>query len=117
MGGEWGGRWASFPDAPHFQMTFGATIAQMQAGHTIPENAKMPWETETQKEEPKMVYRTVQEMPEWAQPGIQELVDMRVLNGRAPDNLDVDENMMRILLIVRNMFDRAGLLDKIAANK
>ena len=47
---------------------------------------------------------------------IRQLVEMRVLNGRAADNLDVDENMMRILLIVRNMFSRAGLLDTIAAN-
>ncbi|MCL2577988.1 MAG: N-acetylmuramoyl-L-alanine amidase [Defluviitaleaceae bacterium] len=61
----------------------------------------------------KMVYRTIKEMPEWAQPGIQQLIDMRVLSGRAPDNLDIDDNMMRTLLIVRNMFDRAGLLTKL----
>jgi hypothetical protein len=117
MGGEWGGRWASFPDRPHFQMTFGATIAEMQAGRTIPQTAKMPWETATTSGEgvKKMVYRTVKEMPEWARPGIQQLIDMRVLSGRAPDNLDIDDNMMRTLLIMRNMFDRAGLLDNMAA--
>jgi len=41
---------------------------------------------------------------------------MRVLSGRSADNLDVDDNMMRILLIVRNMFSRADLLETIAAN-
>ncbi|MCL1842187.1 MAG: M15 family metallopeptidase [Defluviitaleaceae bacterium] len=116
MGGEWGGRWVTLRDMPHFQMTFGATIAQMQAEHTIPDTAIMPWEQQKLEEVTKMVYRTVKEMPEWARPGIQELVDMRVLNGRTPDNLDVDDNMMRILLIMRNMFDRAGLLDKIAGS-
>jgi hypothetical protein len=114
MGGEWGGRWTNFPDRPHFQMTFGATIVQMQAGHKVPENSTMLWETQ-KKEEKKMVYRTVKEMPDWAQPGIQQLIDMGVLSGRAPDNLDIDENMMRTLLIVRNMFDRANLLDKMCS--
>jgi N-acetylmuramoyl-L-alanine amidase len=61
-------------------------------------------------------YRTVQEMPEWARPGIQNLIDMNVLSGRTPDNLDLDENTVRMLLVVRRMFDRAGLLDTIAAN-
>jgi peptidoglycan L-alanyl-D-glutamate endopeptidase CwlK len=114
MGGEWGGSWTRFRDKPHFQYTQGATIAQMQSGHILSETAIMPWENCEEclkKEVMEMVYRTVSEMPEWAQPGIQQLVDMRLLNGRSADNLDVDENMMRILLVVRNMFDRAGLLE------
>ncbi|MCL2357519.1 MAG: M15 family metallopeptidase [Defluviitaleaceae bacterium] len=113
MGGEWGGRWVSFRDTPHFQYTFGATLAQVQAGHRIPKDAKMPWESREEME--KMMYRTVCEMPEWAQPGIRELIDMRVLSGQTPDNLGVDDNMMRTLLIVRNMFGRAGLLEKMRA--
>ncbi|MCL2225911.1 MAG: N-acetylmuramoyl-L-alanine amidase [Defluviitaleaceae bacterium] len=68
------------------------------------------------KEVVEMVYRTIQEMPSWAQEGMQQLVDMRVLSGRTPDNLDIDENMMRILLVVHRMFDRAGLLDAVAEN-
>ncbi|MCL2225580.1 MAG: peptidoglycan recognition protein family protein [Defluviitaleaceae bacterium] len=64
----------------------------------------------------EMVYRTIEEMPDWAQVGMQQLVDMRVLSGRTPDNLDIDENMMRILLVVHRMFDRAGLLDTVAKN-
>jgi hypothetical protein len=55
-------------------------------------------------------------MPEWARPGIQQLIDMQVLSGRSANNLDINENMMRTLLIVRNMFDRAGLLEKIAGS-
>ena len=63
-----------------------------------------------------MIFRTIQEMPEWAQNDMQNLVDMRVLSGRTPDNLDIDENIMRILVIVYRMFDRAGLLPAITAN-
>ena len=29
-GWEWGGRWTSFPDAPHFQKTFGNNIAKLK---------------------------------------------------------------------------------------
>lgn len=29
-GFEWGGRWDSFPDRPHFQKTFGYTTAQLK---------------------------------------------------------------------------------------
>jgi peptidoglycan L-alanyl-D-glutamate endopeptidase CwlK len=115
MGGEWGGSWKKFRDAPHFQFTFGVTISQMQGGQVISETAKMPWENEKEKEVEEMIYRTVKEMPEWARPGIQQLIDLRVLSGREENDLDVDENMMRTLLIVRNMFDKAGLLEKMAA--
>lgn len=31
---EWGGNWSSMPDAPHFQMRFGLTIADLRAGKT-----------------------------------------------------------------------------------
>ena len=31
LGLEWGGRWKK-PDLPHFQLTFGLSIAQLQAG-------------------------------------------------------------------------------------
>ena len=115
MGGVWGGDWRT-PDRPHCEFTNGLRWQDLQAGQMIPEDFKMAWEHKKAEETIEMIYRTVEEMPTWAQPGIQELIDMRVLNGRAPDNLDVDENMMRILLVVRNMFDRAGLLEKIAAN-
>jgi hypothetical protein len=114
MGGVWGGDWPNFPDRPHCEFTNGLRWRDLQAGMQVPQDFKMKWENE--QEMIQMIYRTVIEMPTWAQPGIQELIDLRVLNGRAPDNLDIDENMMRILLIVRNMFDRAGLLGKIAAN-
>jgi peptidoglycan L-alanyl-D-glutamate endopeptidase CwlK len=114
MGGVWGGNFRSFVDRPHFEFTGGLTIAQMRLGQSMPQNTKMPWEIKKEKELMKMVYRTVQEMPEWARPGIQELIDANVLSGRAPDNLDVDENMMRTLLIVRNMFEKAGLMGEIA---
>jgi peptidoglycan L-alanyl-D-glutamate endopeptidase CwlK len=35
VGLEWGGRWAKFPDFPHFQFTNGLTLADFQAGKTL----------------------------------------------------------------------------------
>ena len=31
MGIDWGGNWTSFPDTPHYQCTFGHTIAELKA--------------------------------------------------------------------------------------
>jgi peptidoglycan LD-endopeptidase CwlK len=36
LGLEWGGAWKSFKDLPHFQYTFGLTLAQLQAGKRPP---------------------------------------------------------------------------------
>ena len=37
LGLEWGGRWTSFVDRPHYQMTFGLTCANILAGKPIPQ--------------------------------------------------------------------------------
>lgn len=35
---EWAGEWTKFQEFPHFQYTGGLTLAQLQAGMTIPED-------------------------------------------------------------------------------
>ena len=37
LGLEWGGRWTSFVDRPHYQMTFGLTCAEILNGKAIPQ--------------------------------------------------------------------------------
>lgn len=37
VGLEWAGRWKSFPEMAHFQFTDGLTLANFQAGKTLPE--------------------------------------------------------------------------------
>lgn len=37
LGLEWGGAWTGFKDTPHFQYTYGLTIAQLKAGAKIPD--------------------------------------------------------------------------------
>jgi len=36
LGLEWGGRWQSFPDRPHFQLTLGYTLDDFQSGKVDP---------------------------------------------------------------------------------
>jgi peptidoglycan L-alanyl-D-glutamate endopeptidase CwlK len=49
LGLEWGGDWTSFKDYPHFQYTFGLSLAQLRAGERPPSQS-------IQKEEPKTEY-------------------------------------------------------------
>jgi peptidoglycan LD-endopeptidase CwlK len=37
---EWGGDWRKFPDYPHFQLTFGLSLADLRAGKRPPQPAK-----------------------------------------------------------------------------
>jgi len=45
MGGTWGGDWASFVDRTHCEFTGGLTLADLQRGRQLPDDARMPWET------------------------------------------------------------------------
>lgn len=51
-------------------------------------------------EEENMVrYQKVEDMPKWAQPEIQELVDANALRGDDDGNLNLTEDMIRMLII------------------
>jgi peptidoglycan LD-endopeptidase CwlK len=52
LGLEWGGDWRKFPDYPHFQLTFGLSLADLRAGKRPPQPAQ-PKEPIT-KEAPKL---------------------------------------------------------------
>lgn len=39
VGLEWAGNWKTFKEFPHFQFTGGLTLADLQAGKTVPEDA------------------------------------------------------------------------------
>ncbi len=59
----------------------------------------------------KMVYGYVDDnMPEWARPTITKLMQKGILKGDEKGNLNLDENMLRTLVIL----DRAGIFAKIA---
>lgn len=56
------------------------------------------------QEEEEMRYKTIDEMPDWARPTVQKLMEKGILTGNG-DNLDLSPDMVRLLVI----HDRAGV--------
>lgn len=59
------------------------------------------------QEETDVRYDYIEQLPKYAQPTIQKLVDKGLLSGKKDGRLDLSEDMVRILVI----HDRAGLYD------
>lgn len=53
-------------------------------------------------------YETIEDMPGWARPGVQRLVDRGVLAGTGGGKLDLSLDMLRTLLVCQKMIDAAG---------
>ena len=102
MGGEWGGRWKSFPDKPHFQFTAGFTDSQIRAGAKIPDDAKMPWEIKAEKEEQEeeeteMRFNKLNEIPEWGKATVEKLINKGAFGDK--NALDLSMDMLRMFVI------------------
>jgi len=53
LGLEWGGDWRKFPDYPHFQLTFGLSLADLRAGKQPPQSTQPTQQQKpTQKSQP-----------------------------------------------------------------
>lgn len=64
---------------------------------------------QTESEETEMIYNYIDEnMPEWARPTIQKLVDKGILKGNEKGELGLNDTMLKLLVIN----DRAGLYGK-----
>ena len=62
-----------------------------------------------EKKTDKFIYAWVDDnMPDWAKPTVIKLIDKGILKGDEEGKLNLDENMLRMLVIN----DRAGLYDK-----
>lgn len=53
LGFEWGGDWDSFKDYPHFQYTFGLSLADLRAGKRPPQVVKSTSAVEAVRSKPK----------------------------------------------------------------
>lgn len=53
----------------------------------------------TKQEKNEMRYKTINDVPEWAQAEIKELIELGCLNGTGDGNLDVSDDMLRSILI------------------
>ena len=64
---------------------------------------------ENNKESVKMIYKTVNEIPEYAKSIIKDLVDSGVINGEENGNLNLSDEMVRMLIITKRMIDKSVL--------
>ena len=133
LGLEWGGEWKSITDLPHFQLAgWGKTPAKLKKLYGTPAKFFKAWEvSEMTAEEKKAVenlekrmaeleekftrlensgekiYHYTQDLPDWARPAVQKLLDKGWYGGAAEDDLNLPEGLARVLVIN----DRAGLYD------
>lgn len=124
IGLMWGGRWKSPVDKPHFQLPdWGSTASKLKKQYESPEKFIKTWEetemtadeklvVEKLKEkvallekEKEKIYHYTAELPCWARPTIQKLMDKGIYAGATESDLNLPETLMRTLVIN----DRAGL--------
>ena len=102
IGLEWGGNWTSPVDKPHFQLPYwGSTTAMLKNLYGTPEEFKKTWSDE----EMEKVYNWTVEVPEWARPTVQKLLDKGYLKGNDKGELELTYSMLKMIVIN----DRAGL--------
>ena len=126
IGLMWGGEFKSLADKPHFQLPdWGSSVTKLKKQYKTPEKFIESWKTEemTQEEKKRMedlerkvselekgrekIYRYMNEVPIWARPTIQKLMDKGIYRGTAEDDLNLPESIMRNLVIN----DRAKLYE------
>lgn len=124
LGLEWGGDWKSIKDLPHFQLPdWGSTPKKLKLTYKTPENFFKTWEDDamTQEEQRKFnalveqvekltkekerIYHYTEELPGWARPTIQKLLNKGLYSGASESDLNLPETLMRTLVIN----DRAGI--------
>lgn len=124
LGLVWGGDFRSISDKPHFQLAeWGETTVILRNMYKTPVNFIETWrdskmtaeerrefdrlsdEVKKLKEGREKVYRYTVEVPQWARPTVQKLLDKGIYCGASGDNLNLSEGLMRMLVIN----DRAGI--------
>ena len=102
IGLEWGGNWKSPVDKPHFQLPYwGSTTTMLKNIYGTPNEFKKTW----RDEEVEKVYNWTEEVPEWARPTVQKLLDKGYLKGNEKGELELTYSMLKMIVIN----DRAGL--------
>ena len=102
----WGGDWKNFVDKPHFELTEfmpGASVAWLIRTYSTPEIFMKSWALE--EDEDVQRYKTIEELPEWAQATVRGLVRRGIIAGTGDGEIDLSLDMARMLV----WLDRAGV--------
>ena len=102
----WGGNWKT-PDMPHFEIAETWTEPKedtMTAEERGKFNALVEQVEKLTARVDKLaaqnrVYHYTSELPDWARPTVQKLLDSGTYTGAAPDDLNLPETLMRALVI------------------
>ena len=106
----WGGDFKSFVDKPHVEMKKylpNNSTNWLIDNYGTPEEFISTWyDMKEEGEEYMHRYKTVEEMPLYAQEPIQELIDRGILAGKGGDlGLDLTEDMIRMLILAKKIFE------------
>ena len=106
----WGGDFRTFVDKPHVEMKKylpNNSTNWLIDNYGTPEEFMSTWyDMKEEGEEYMHRYKTVEEMPEYAQAPIQELIDRGILAGKGGDlGLDLTEDMIRMLILAKKIFE------------
>ena len=99
LGITWGGDFKN-RDMPHFEVDADWEVNNLE------EIASLMAEVEKIKGRTK-VYKDAQAVPEYARATLQKLLDKKILAGREGGDLDLSEDMLRMMVIL----DRSGVFD------
>lgn len=107
LGITWGGTWST-PDTPHFEISTTWKAPEEELTMTQYEELKQMITNLSAKIPTQMRYGYVDDnMPEYAKPTIRKLMSNGFLKGDSSGNLDLSDDMLRMLVIL----DRSGAFD------
>ena len=111
LGITWGGDWNT-PDMPHFEVAANWSMPKnmrKELEDEMTSEEKMEFETLKKRvaelEEKRKVYHYTKDVPDWGRSTVQKLLDKGVFKGAAADDLNLSEDMLRMMVIS----DKAGV--------
>lgn len=110
LGIIWGGDWST-PDMPHFEIPESWSYKGDDEHMTAEEKKKfnsLVEQVEKLTLQAEKIYHYTIELPDWAKPTIQKLLDKGIYAGASKNDLNLPETLMRVLVIN----DRAGAYDR-----
>lgn len=97
--------WAYWQDFKNRILTFEGELSLTQYEELKKEIEALKAENKVLKDNLEKVYRNIEEIPEWARPTVQKLIDKGRINGAGDNDLNLSETLIKSLVIN----DRAGL--------
>ena len=116
LGITWGGDWKT-PDMPHFEVTKSwdyesedkSVMEELKAEISLLKDAitslkdgmlLLKKENELLKAQLPKVYHYTKDVPEWGRATVQRMLDSGVFAGAAPDDLNLSEEMLRMMVMM-----------------